>query len=159
MKHWDLLTHIAAILLCRWIGRLTPSAFVSTYHTIAALLFSHRGCDNEDKDELSFPPGPSEWTAKKKTQNTPADECAVLSQLRLFSVPMHYNENEVNPSHINQLHWRFLMLEILSHSTKHNSSLLSRRKNYNWTLRQLGIVLQSLFKLCLISIWFKWALR
>lgn len=49
------LSHTATIMVCHWIGQLTPTAFVSTYHTIAALLFSHRGYDKENKDELSCP--------------------------------------------------------------------------------------------------------
>lgn len=33
------LSHIATIVVCDWIGLLTPSVFVSTYDTIAGLLF------------------------------------------------------------------------------------------------------------------------
>lgn len=74
-------------MVCHWIGRLTPSAFVSTYHTIAALLFPTVAMIKKTKMNCPFP-GCALMQEHKDAENPHTDEWTYLSQLQLLTTPM-----------------------------------------------------------------------
>lgn len=81
------LSHIAAIMVCHWIGQLTPSAFVSTYHTIAAQLFPTEATIKRTK--MNCPSLGALWIKNIKTLKPPlTHKWMFLSQLQLLVTPM-----------------------------------------------------------------------
>lgn len=83
---WVSLSRTRTIIVCHCLGQLTPSAFVSTFHTTA---FSHHGYKKEDKEELSPLLCVLNW------QHNEADDQTLLSQLRLCIVN---GKNEIKTS-------------------------------------------------------------
>lgn len=61
-------------MVCRWIGQLRPSAFVSTYHTIAAVLF------------------PTMGVIMKTKMNCPFLGALCIESIKTLNLPIHLNE-------------------------------------------------------------------
>ena len=69
------MSHIATIMACHGIGQLTPSAFVSTYHTIVALLF------------------PTAVMIMKTKMNCPCLGAVWLKNIKTLNLPIQINDH------------------------------------------------------------------